>query len=108
MKRNFQKTFGKAYESLEDELKAFRNFEKQYLFVEQHNKKFNAGETSFSQKLYEKSDISSNQKRKYLNGLAPIDDNILTARNFDYSAFDFQTGPSEWDWRDQGFVWTEV
>lgn len=68
---------------------------------------YESGETSFSRKVWNHSDMSLNRKRALLNGLVPLSE-APTTRFADDFQFNFTRGPQFWDWRMHGLDWTEV
>lgn len=82
-----------------------QNFQLEFFRIQHHNMLHESGQTSFTRDVWDKSDITSKQKRTFLNGLAPIDELPTTRFSDD---FEFQRGPSRWDWRRRSLDWTSV
>lgn len=70
--------------------------------IDEHNKLFEQGEVSFKRSLWEHSDMSDEDKQKYLMGLTiPPETRSLPAAP---SLPQFPPGPVSVDWRAKGLV----
>lgn len=118
----FQDVCNKHYESELEEMRAFKNFYKNKRDIDKHNLLFDDGLVSFQRHLWERSDLSIKQKRKYLNGFIPQDIQLNVRRKRSITTFsdalapqsprlehggveiEYPEGPASIDWRDYGMV----
>lgn len=96
-------------------MRAFKNFYKNKKDIDKHNELFDDGLVSFQRHLWERSDLSIREKRKYLNGFIPpdIQKNVRRKRSISkisdvlnpgIQELEYPEGPASIDWRDYGMV----
>ena len=76
-------------------------------YIEKHNKKFENGEVSFARSAWSRSDMTTKDKNKFLNGLKfpPVNNRNLVLKLS--KAVEYRPGPPSIDWTSLGYV-TEV
>lgn len=103
--REWVKTHKKQYKSQAEETAALEKFMVAVKEVEEHNKLYDEGKVSFKKKLWEYSDMSHEEKRKYLHGVKVPDDLMRQTRAAtNYPTF--PAGPKSIDWVKRGLVST--
>ncbi|VEN34857.1 unnamed protein product [Callosobruchus maculatus] len=93
----FKIQHGKTYRSLLEERQRFVIFQTNLRIIEEHNKRFNRGEESFSAKMNHFGDLSRKEFKDTLRLQVPH-----LERN--YATFDDADVPEEFDWREHGAV----
>ena len=103
-------------------MRAFNNFYKNKKDIDKHNVLFDDGLVSFQRHLWDRSDLSFKEKRKYLNGFIPQDVEKKVRRKREIvkisdslerqepmlvhggKEIEYPEGPASIDWRDYGMV----
>ena len=98
--QQWRATFRKSYASTSDELQAMKNLKRNLKEIEIHNIRFRAGLESFSRGLWKMSDLSFEEKEKYLTG---------SHANFSQITLQgkkkiLKQSPSQVDWIERGRV----
>lgn len=103
--RDWMKRHKKKYRSHEEKLKAMEKFFKNKEDIEAHNKLYEQGIVSYKRGLWEHSDMSREDKRKFLRGLKvpPEHDSNRDTRAATTSAH-FPPGQHAINWKDHGLV----
>jgi C1A family cysteine protease len=95
--------FSKEYATEEEEEAAMAKYFENKAKIEEHNKKFEEGEVTFTRGLFKYSDLTPEEKQKYLTGLAvPPSHQQISQRSLPNSIF--PPGPPSVDWRKSGLV----
>lgn len=102
MFREWRKIHNKKYKSHAEELEALEKFTENFREIEEHNKLFARGQVSYKRKLWEFSDMSNEEKRKYLHGVN-VPSEIINSRNTGNHLY-FPAGPKSMDWVEKGLV----
>lgn len=100
--REWRKKHKKVYRSQEEESEALEKFLVNMKDIEEHNQLYVDGKVSFKKKLWEYSDLSIEDKRKFLHGIK-VPENLRSSRapgNFPH----FPVGSKTVDWRKKGLV----
>lgn len=103
-------------------MRAFKNFYKNKKDIDKHNVLFDDGLVSFQRNLWDRSDLSFKEKRKYLNGLKlqDVEKNVRKKRGIakisdalapqaprlqhEGMELEYPEGPASIDWRNYGMV----
>jgi xylem cysteine proteinase len=100
--REWRKKHKKVYKSHEEEIEALEKFVVNMREIEEHNKLYDQGKVTFKRKLWEFSDFSIDEKRKFLHGVN-VPQNLRSSRNSGTYPH-FPAGPKSIDWRKKGLV----
>lgn len=103
--KEWRKKHNKKYRSLEEELEALERFLENKQEIDEHNKLYDEGKETYKKGLWEYSDLSKEDKRKYLHGVqVPAEHKASrfarAAGNFPH----YPHGPASIDWRARGLV----
>lgn len=93
------------YKNAKDELKAIKTFIKHKLEIENHNKKFESGDETFSRGLWERSDLSTEEINDFINGWKAAGPYIKRKSISDDVPDNFEA-PAFVNWTAQGYVTT--
>lgn len=94
----------KAYKTLVEEAAALEIFMAHWEKVQAHNKLYDEGKVSYKQKLWEHSDMSPEDRRKFLHGLIIPPSEQVNKSKRDASTTNYPTGPASIDWKEKGLV----
>nr|CAH7747162.1 unnamed protein product [Callosobruchus chinensis] len=72
--KNFKSTHGKKYDNPEEEQKRFQIFQDNLKTIEEHNKKYDAGETSWQMGINQFADLTEDEMKQRYMGLIPPKD----------------------------------
>ncbi|CAH1972534.1 unnamed protein product [Acanthoscelides obtectus] len=73
---NFKATHGKKYDSPEEEQRRFKIFQNTLKTIEEHNKKYEAGEVTWQMGINQFADVTEEEMKKFHTGLLlPKDEN---------------------------------
>jgi C1A family cysteine protease len=101
--KEWEQYFSKEYATEEEEEAAMAKYLENKAKIEEHNKKFEEGEVTFTRGLFKYSDLTPEEKQKYLTGLAvPPSHQQISQRSLPTSIF--PPGPQSVDWRKSGLV----
>jgi C1A family cysteine protease len=100
--KTWRKEHHKHYKSHAEELVALEKFIKNFKEVEEHNRLFDEGIVTYQKKMWEFSDFSHEEKRKFLHGVHVPSDH-RHSRNLATHPH-FPPGPKSVDWVDKGLV----
>nr|CAI5832853.1 unnamed protein product [Callosobruchus analis] len=67
--KNFKSTNGKKYDNPEEEQKRFQIFQDNLKKIEEHNKKYEAGETSWQMGINQFADLTADEMKQHHMGL---------------------------------------
>lgn len=67
--QEWKRQFNKNYASHEEETKAKDNMLQNHVVIEAHNKRFRAGKETFERSLWNRSDMSFEEKKRFLTGV---------------------------------------
>ncbi|ALC42733.1 maker144 [Drosophila busckii] len=98
----YKTRFGKSYRSLNEEQLRLRMFEKNKRIIEQHNKRFEAGEESYDMGLNEFSDLSFEEFQALY--LSSFDAAAAASVEQQIDEVSSRAAPSSLDWRSKGAV----
>lgn len=103
----FQKCHNKSYKNKAAEKLAFENYRQEIKYIEKHNRRYENGEVSFKRSLWSRSDMTTKDKNKFLNGLKlPTNTGQNLVLKFSKS-IEYRPGPPSINWTSLGYV-TEV
>jgi Cathepsin propeptide inhibitor domain (I29) len=107
--KEWKEKFGKEYSSEEEESEAMKKVLTNYGLIKEHNRKFDDGEVGFTRALFVHSDMSSQEKRKFLTGVAvpPSEKVEHTPRSLP-ALPQFPKGPNYVNWVEKGLVGSVV
>jgi len=101
----FKSGFGKVYKTAEDDLKHFGIFLKNHLKVVEHNKQFAAGRKSYSLKINQFGDLTTNEYKHQMNGFKRnYRDSLAKIHASSFLEPAFVQLPDSVDWRQKGYV----
>lgn len=98
--------FNKRYKSQTDEDKAMATVLANKREIDEHNQLHDEGKVSFRRGIWEHSDMSSEEKQKFLYGFkSPYQSSRPTRELPPYPEYpQYPTGPSSVDWTERGLV----
>lgn len=99
--KRWVRQFKKKYCNLAEETEAMEKMLINKLAIEEHNKLFEQGKSSYKRALWQHSDLSKEEKRKKLTGHRDAPDRI-TREADKYPTF--PTGPAAVNWTERGLV----
>lgn len=101
--RAWRNKFYKKYVNPADEEAALHRVLRTKDEIDEHNKRHDEGKETYRRRLWEHSDLTKEEKRKYLLGVAvPPKTRSLPAIITDIP--NYPPGPKSLDWRDKGLV----
>ena len=95
---------GKSYSTDDEETSKFNTWLRNRDFVEQHNKRFEQGETSFRVALNRLGDLSSEEYRQTFLSPPPVERAALASSTFTSEQASQLKTPSSWNWVDEMIV----
>jgi cathepsin L len=103
--REWRKQHKKHYRSFDEEAEAMEKFLENKQEVDDHNKLYDQGKVTYKKKIWEYSDLSREEKRKFLHGVkVPADHNSNRYGRSGGNYPHFPTGPASIDWTKRGLV----
>jgi C1A family cysteine protease len=102
--REWRKMHNKHYKSHAEELAALEKFMKNYNEIEEHNALFADGVVTYKRKLWEFSDFSHEEKRKFLHGVHVPSDHKHSRNSRSDAHPHFPVGPKSIDWVEKELV----
>lgn len=104
--REWRRKHKKMYKSHAEEQAAMEKFFKNMEAINAHNKLYDEGKVSFSRGLWEFSDLSREEKERYLRGLKNPNgaDSVRRPTRQATSYPQYPTGPDSIDWNERGLV----
>ncbi|KAL3307445.1 Cathepsin L2 [Cichlidogyrus casuarinus] len=94
---------GKVYEKDEEDEMRKNLWHDNFKMVEEHNKKYEAGEVTYDMEQNHFSDISEEERKQYLNAMPP-QDSFESSAHLEQVPANNKTVPDSWDWRKIGGV----
>lgn len=103
----FKTKFNKNYASKNEEQRAMTNFLKHKKDIDEHNKLYDQGKTSYQMNLFEHSDLSEDEMFEFLSGFdESYDDSQDRSKRavYSYPPGHFPPGPASINWTERGIV----
>lgn len=100
--KEWKARFNKNYNSLEDEQKAMDTMLKNQDDIDQHNQKFKAGKVTFERGLWNRSDLSFDEKKQVLASAKSLESN--SSKLLQAAPSKFKASPTSLNWTDLGLV----
>ncbi|VEN39008.1 unnamed protein product [Callosobruchus maculatus] len=72
--KSLRSTHGKNYDSPEEEQKRFKIFQDNLKTIEEHNKKYEAGETTWQMGINQFADLTADEMKQRYTGIIPPKD----------------------------------
>ncbi|KAL3313797.1 hypothetical protein Ciccas_007599, partial [Cichlidogyrus casuarinus] len=92
---------GKVYEMDEEDEMRKNLWHDNFNMVEEHNKKYEAGQVTYSMAQNHFSDLSKEEREQYLNGMMPRD-SLESSAHLEQLPANKEPAPDSWDWRKVG------